>query len=277
MPVADRVYHCFFRSPWLLCLLALVSTQFSTVIGSSSQRQYTGEIGGTVTFQCPRKDDQNRSIRLLYFQKGDKFVNGFYATKPVDGTWENTIFDRQSSTLQILKLNTSHIGNYQCHIMYSDDGSEIKHEIYLTVTAPYSKPAVTKSCKEENGVLGCHVTCSSHDGYPRQEIQWKTDQIANVKHQTINPITELFNISSTVYFNCSSGEQQLSCFVGNTTSDTFSVCKYVVQVDFSNTYVIIAVVLVVIVVVSVVLFLKLKKENEGKDKVDSYQSITINH
>ena len=102
--------------------------------GSSSQRQYTGEIGGTVTFQCPWKDDQNRSIQLLYFQKGDKFVNGFYATKPVENTWENTIFDRQSSTLQILNLNTSHIGNYQCHIMYSEDGSEIRHEIYLNVT-----------------------------------------------------------------------------------------------------------------------------------------------
>ncbi|KAM4567195.1 T-lymphocyte activation antigen CD86-like isoform 1-T1 [Odontesthes bonariensis] len=265
----------FLRSPRLrLCQLALVLTQFLTVIGNSSKHHYTEEIGGNVTFQCPRKDDQNRILKFLYFQQGNVFINGFHDTKPVGNIWPNTIFDRDSSTLQMLNLNISHIGDYQCIIMYSDDGNNIEYEIYLNVTAPYSKPSVTSSCKEENGVLGCQVTCSSHDGYPRQQIQWKTHPPTNVNHQIIknnsdsHPITELFNISSTVYINCSSREQKLSCFVGNTTSDTFSVCPPVVQPDHSNTYVISAVIVVVLVlvVVVVVLCLKLKKRKEGPEE-----------
>ena len=98
--------------------------------------------------------------------------------------------------------------------------------------ASYSKPNVTQSCK---GVR-CWVTCASYGGYPGTEVAWKIHGSANTNSQLLkvenntqvpSPSTMLVNSTSTVFFNCSNREMgNLSCSVGNVTSNWFSVCEY---------------------------------------------------
>ncbi|CAG6004638.1 unnamed protein product [Menidia menidia] len=266
------------KSQNLLCLMVPLVLAVNLPTGSPTQAEYNGEFGGYVTFHCPVKE--NRRVKLLYFQRGDIFINGYHATKEIHDTWQNTKFDLKTSTIQMFDLNVSHSGPFQCKIMYSDYESPEDFEIYLKVTANYSKPSVERICEEKNNVMGCHVTCSSHDGYPRKEIQWKDHQTLNDSHQIVtiressdaNATTKLFNISSTAYFNCSSGEQKLSCSVGDITSDIFKVCAPTIPPDYVNLYVILALAVIVLLGIVLIVYItisQLKKMRVSAPKEDT--------
>ncbi|KAG8002083.1 hypothetical protein GBF38_012429 [Nibea albiflora] len=126
----------------------------------------------------------------------------------------------------MFNLNISHSGVYECHVKYPKK-DPLSINVYLNVTAKYTKPEVKKNCND----LMCMVTCSSYGGYPRNSITWSvpgsqkvwTEMDSNV---TDDPNTMRKNISSTVHFNCSNGElQHIRCSVGEVTSDMFSVCS----------------------------------------------------
>ncbi|XP_035011262.1 uncharacterized protein LOC118106660 isoform X2 [Hippoglossus stenolepis] len=220
--------HLSNRGPSLL-LLALVCTVTFSLTESAEPIPLRGEVGGNVTFQCPV--DNHRTISFFYFQHGDLFLNGYHAKKEIDSPmWENTRLDRNRTHVHMCRLNISHTGMYKCIIQYNDH-SITESVIQLTVTASYSKPNVTQSC---DGVR-CFVTCAFYGGYPGRKVAWEVhgsrntnSQLWNVENNTQvpSPSTMLVNSTSTVYFNCSHGEMgNLSCSVGNVTSNWFSVCK----------------------------------------------------
>lgn len=96
--------------------------------------ELTGKVGGEVTFHCPV--DKQKTLTILYFQKGDDFVNGYYASKDASKTaWRNTRLDLNKSTVHMSNLKPSHGGDYKCIIMYSGKiQMEPDVELRLTVT-----------------------------------------------------------------------------------------------------------------------------------------------
>lgn len=71
----------------------------------------------------------------------------------------------------------------------------------------------------------------SYNGFPGTEMMWDVPgsqmwKVVNKSERTDNS-TMMVNSSSTAHFNCSTGElRYLSCYVGDVTSDLFSVCEY---------------------------------------------------
>ncbi|KAG7479201.1 CD276 antigen-like [Solea senegalensis] len=221
-----------------------------------------GEVGGNVTFRCPV--NKTRTIIFIYFQSGDKFVNGYHTIrdKEMPEPWGNTKMDRNKAHIDMIRLNISHNGVYRCIIRYNDNNTPEVHNIKLAVTANYSKPSVETTC--DDGNLGCVVTCSSHGGYPKTKMKLITPESGNSSTQVFkevksshvsSPDTMLFNSSSTTYINCTSGQwKYLSCSVGEATSHTFSVCEPKRVPESNNQTLIIAfVVMAVIICVTIVI------------------------
>ncbi|XP_041849924.1 uncharacterized protein LOC121645500 [Melanotaenia boesemani] len=258
----------FQKARVLLCFLLLLDlTSTSPLKGSDHQNFFEGEVGGNVTLHCPV--DKNKNVTFMYLQrlniptKEVHFVNGYHISKTLTFFWENSRLNRNNSSVLISNLNVSHIGTYECAIRYNDE-DVIKTFLQLNVTAPYKKPIVTNSCKEENGVSGCHVTCTFHDGFPENRIQWDKEPVNGSAKTHItegsteeDPITKLFNISSTAYINCSGGERMVSCSVGGVTLNTSLVCPSKV-IPFTP-YVVVAVIVIVPVLVLVVVYLMCRK------------------
>ncbi|KAM3615360.1 uncharacterized protein V6R79_000932 [Siganus canaliculatus] len=82
------------------------------VAGTAPLIHLKGEVGGNVTFHC--RSAKDRTVKFLYFQKGDIFVNGYHATKEVNNTWNNTRVDRNASTVHMENLNISHADHNLC-------------------------------------------------------------------------------------------------------------------------------------------------------------------
>ncbi|XP_040903012.1 junctional adhesion molecule A [Toxotes jaculatrix] len=265
-------YFRFPRTPrlsiWLLALVWIVTSGLS-VTERNPPIHLRGEVGGNVTFHCPVAN--NEKITLFYFQNHTTFINGYHISKTITRSkWENTRLDRSETSVHMYGLNVSHSGEYQCIIQYSGKTNIEETSIYLSVTANYSKPTITKS--HDRG--SCYVTCTSHGGYPSTKVTWNVSVPGNVSSQVwkiVNssnvpsPSTMLFNSSSTAYFNCSNGElTHLSCSVGDVTSDMFSVCSsskpdgpgWVIVVAASSA-------VAVFILVALLLFLKHRKKQKG--------------
>ncbi|XP_031153082.1 uncharacterized protein LOC116048248 isoform X2 [Sander lucioperca] len=223
--------HCnprYFLNPRLsFQLLALVGTLTWHILVTecAALNQLRGEVGGNVTFHC---SVANQELKFLYLQKGEIFVNGYYESKDTSQlAWKNTIMDHDKTTMHMYNLNVSHRGEYQCLFQYSGSSATQKQVIHLSVTANYSKPALTVRYSDENH-HSCLVTCASHCGYPGNKVTWNVpeSQMWNVLNSSemSDPKTMMVNSSSTAYFNCSNGATSISCSVGNVSSDKFSVC-----------------------------------------------------
>ncbi|XP_035479755.1 CD276 antigen isoform X1 [Scophthalmus maximus] len=259
-------------SPRLLALVCTVAFAFS-VTESADPLHIRAEAGGNVTFRCPA--DEKRRPAFFYFQIGHIFVNGYYASKNINTSWENTRVEPNRTHVHMYRLNISHSGDYLCIIQYNGSNTITEVPIKLTVTAPYSKPAVTTSCSEENLGLSCFVTCASHGGYPVSKMTWNIPVSRNASSQmwrVVNssevpsPSTMMFNSSSTAYFNCSDGMlEYVSCSVGNVMSNLFSVCAPKVKPkSFTPVIITAACALVVVVLIIVGLLLRrCKKRNTG--------------
>ncbi|XP_044210968.1 T-lymphocyte activation antigen CD86 [Thunnus albacares] len=255
-----------FRNQWLSLrplTLVLAVIGFFSVTESVVQTSLRGEVGQNVTFHCP--SEKQRTIKLFYFQRDNKFVNGFHALKNVPEPWENTRLNK--TAVQMFNLKVSHSGNYDCIIQYSDNQFAPTH-IHLSVTANYSKPNVTISCDKNHG-YSCLVICASQGGYPQRKMRWSGAVTGNTSSQmwkvlnsseVPDPNTMLFNSSSTASFNCSYGEQKfLSCSVGNVTSELFNVCVPQEPADNSDDHSMIARVAAICAVVVVVIGLMFLK------------------
>nr|XP_057936108.1 programmed cell death 1 ligand 1 isoform X1 [Doryrhamphus excisus] len=213
MMVSSRVSLHFINKSRLHQLLAV----FLTVIwlsGSTALIQLTREIGENVTISCPV---ERQKIKFFYLQKAQVFVNGFHASKKIEKKWENTNVVRGNATVQMLHLNASHNGDYDCHIQYDGRENVSSTVIHLSVTARYSKPKITMSCDDNI----CLVTCASHGGYPLANLTWNDVdhnssqwwKVLNVSEER-DPDTWLYNTSSTSSFNCSDvKKRQISCCV----------------------------------------------------------------
>ncbi|XP_037335855.2 T-lymphocyte activation antigen CD80 isoform X1 [Pungitius pungitius] len=205
-------------------LLVWITTWHTDVTGAASNH-YRGEVGGNVTFGCPVH--KQRTLALLYIQKGDTFVNGYYATQNVSGAWDNTRVDLDKTTVFMYNLKPSHDGDYQCIIQYSDQ-KKIEHvQLHLTVTANYSRPTLTGHCSDTTHSSSCLVRCASHGGFPDSEVTWHAPGSLKVMNNSKmrDPDTTTFNISNAAYVNCSDfPPTSLRCSVGNVMSDVFSVC-----------------------------------------------------
>ncbi|KAM9359398.1 uncharacterized protein ABDE67_002515 [Symphorus nematophorus] len=222
------------RISFLLLALILTMTWDFSVTGNTQTPliQLRGEAGGNVTIHCPF--EEHRTIISFYFQKTtntkeEVFVNGYHVSRNMSEvqTWENTQVDYGVTTVYMLNLNISHSGDYRCLIRYQSGIGFVETKVHLSVTANYSKPKVTTTCD----VLFCQVTCASHGGYPQTKITWSESENPMLRVENSSemrdPVTMMFNSSSTAYFNCSKGEMKhLSCSVGDVTSDLFSVCGY---------------------------------------------------
>ncbi|XP_047449230.1 uncharacterized protein LOC125013013 [Mugil cephalus] len=217
-------------SPWCYSLqLALFFTMTWLFSVTDSQIQLRGELGGNVTFHCPVN---NKPLNFLYLQRGNNFVNGYYAERNITQTWENTKVDRKEAAVHMFGLNISHNGQYSCHFRYHGNDQVTDANIHLRVTARYSKPVVTGICDDNNHSQSCMVTCTSHGGYPRSQVTWyepsgnTSSQMWKVLNnsEVPSPVSLVYNSSSTVLVNCSSGSLTFTCSVGDVTSDRLSVC-----------------------------------------------------
>ncbi|XP_035984984.1 butyrophilin subfamily 1 member A1 [Fundulus heteroclitus] len=261
--------------PRLLCLLLLVLkiTGLSSVdTGRSDPIQYKGMVGGNVSFYCPV--DKTKKLTLLYFQKPSKptvFLNGYYSTKPIKTTQNNTKLDLNKTIMYMFDLKLSDSGDYECYYMYANTNmvKPARVEMHLTVTALFSKPVITKTCDERNGYpLDCHVKCESHNGLPKKQIKWNVpgnssrDLLKEARTDEVPSNAGLVNISSTAYFNCSVDNLTVSCSVDGFTSDNISVCPSKPPPDKpgpSIVHVAAGVVCTLVVVLSLVLYITLRK------------------
>ncbi|XP_060929757.1 uncharacterized protein LOC133003942 [Limanda limanda] len=265
------------RGPSLL-LLALALTVTFSLTESDKTIQLSGEVGGNVTFQCPV--DDKRTISLFYVQRHEEFVNGYYGERDMDlHKWQNTRLDRKRTHVHMYRLNISHTGMYTCLIQYNNDQVIKASSIQLNVTASYSKPNVTQSCD----AAGCSVTCAFYGGYPGNNVTWKIHGSRNNHSQLLNvvnntqvpsPSTMLVSSTSTVYFNCSHREiRNLSCSVGNVTSDWFPVCdrKPEVEPNSHNPIIIVVAVCAVLLSLSVgaALWCRHKKRQTDREKKEN--------
>ncbi|XP_026154805.1 CD276 antigen-like isoform X1 [Mastacembelus armatus] len=273
--------NCCLTPGLSVLLLALVWTgAMAFVTESTAPIQLTGEIGGNVTFHC--NFDKQKNVEFMYFQKGDTFVNGFHNSKPLPETWKNTKINKGSSeiTVDMKELNITHEGQYMCHIKYTGEKPG-KTPIELRITAKYSKPTITISC---NGG-SCLVTCASHGGFPETEMMWTVPVKGNtsshiwkvVNSSKVRNQDKMFNSSSTAYFNCTNREQEnLSCAVGEVSSDMFSVCTS----ESPSTSPVIAAaicsILVVAIMVALTVFCKCKKRKRGPAAEDVAREWRVN-
>lgn len=87
-----------------------------------------------MTFHCPVA--KHRKLNLLYFQRGEVFVNGYYASRNTSHlAWGNTRVGHNKTTMEMYNLNLSHSGDYQCHFRYIDSHSaEPAISLHLSVT-----------------------------------------------------------------------------------------------------------------------------------------------
>ncbi|XP_070762480.1 T-lymphocyte activation antigen CD86 isoform X2 [Enoplosus armatus] len=267
--MAPRCNPQFLNLKLSLRLLAVLNMMWhSSVTEVAAQIQLTGEVGGNVTFRCPVA--KPTPIKLFYLQKGQVFVNGYYASKNIeDKAWENTKLDRNKTTVHMNSLNISHSGDYQCHII-SDSHTQPATVIHLTVTASYSKPKATMDCRDG---LSCTVTCASH-GYPGDKMMWnvtgsqKDESWKVVNRSEMNdPYTMMVNSSSTANFNCSNGELKFSCFVGDVTSNMFSVCTPLDPEELKDNVIVAAMCAVVVISFIMVILLlcwKCRKGQKGR-------------
>lgn len=95
------------------------------------------------------------------------------------------------------------------------------YTLSLSNPAKYSQPNLT--------VIDGSLTCTSHGGYPKAQITWNPPGRLEVTENRAveDPYTSLFNLSSSAKLNCSSGRvENVSCSVGNLTSDTILICEY---------------------------------------------------
>nr|XP_057936109.1 programmed cell death 1 ligand 1 isoform X2 [Doryrhamphus excisus] len=279
MMVSSRVSLHFINKSRLHQLLAV----FLTVIwlsGSTALIQLTREIGENVTISCPV---ERQKIKFFYLQKAQVFVNGFHASKKIEKKWENTNVVRGNATVQMLHLNASHNGDYDCHIQYDGRENVSSTVIHLSVTARYSKPKITMSCDDNI----CLVTCASHGGYPLANLTWNDVdhnssqwwKVLNVSEER-DPDTWLYNTSSTSSFNCSDvKKRQISCCVGDVTSDVLSVC---VPKDPPNISIPIGLgigigigIFSMLGLALVLLVRKRKKENKNKEAGDPKENIPL--
>ncbi|XP_034024634.1 CD276 antigen-like [Thalassophryne amazonica] len=203
-----------------------------------SNQQHRGEVGGKLTLYC--SSNKHKEIKLFYLQRNSgqhnvEFVNGFYENRNISNTWPGTTLDRNNTSVHFHNLKVSNNGNYQCIIVYKDEGkSEETHRVF--VTAPYSKPTVSVNCSDESHSYICMVTCSSHGGYPATKVTWNISVPVNhsgeawkvfSSSEVSDPNSKLVNSSSTAHFNCSNRvPQSFGCSVGIVISDTFTVCEY---------------------------------------------------
>ncbi|XP_049432279.1 uncharacterized protein LOC125888761 isoform X1 [Epinephelus fuscoguttatus] len=257
--------RCFLNRKFpLQLLIVLTMTTHLADTETGAPVELKGEVGGNVTLQCPV--DRERPLIFLYFQRGDIFVNGYHASKPLTNTWENTRVDRDM-TMHMEDLNVSHSGSYQCHIRYHDGQINLNHTVFhLSVTANYSKPTLTVNCGSENHRFSCWATCASHGGYPGTKVTWTIPESQTRRDvnntQIQDPHTMLVNSSSTAFFNCSNGKlTSLSCSVGGVTSEMFTVCTPKTTPETFSPYVITAAVcaVVVAIIIALVLWFKCKK------------------
>ncbi|XP_017286477.1 uncharacterized protein LOC108244624 [Kryptolebias marmoratus] len=252
-----------------LLVLVLIVTKPVNVAESSPRNYYEGVVGGNVTFYCPVGNPEK--LDLLYLQKGQTFINGYHCSNNITGTWPNTIMDLNHTAIHMFGLNLSNAGEYECHFRYLGSKDITSVKLHLMVTAPFGKPSITKTCKDNHNVQeGCYVTCASHNGYPSQKITWKTAHVnsptwkqPNNSEVLSSPTNKMLNISSTAYINCSSGEVNVSCSVGNITSDVISVCDPPPRTT-NNVLVIVAVVIILGISVGIALLcLIMKKRKRG--------------
>ncbi|XP_061576265.1 programmed cell death 1 ligand 1 [Cololabis saira] len=215
-----------------IALQAVLLVLFGILSESSIHIRYEVEVGGNVTIHCPV--EENREIDFLYLQTDKNgFVNGFHSIRPIENTWPNTEMALNNRAVVFYDVKISHSGIYYCIFDYKNNQRRTKEvPLSLSVIAPYSKPSVTSICSQDH--LYCHVTCASHDGYPRREMKWNVGQKMNVTShmwkvlnnsiEKSNSSTGLLSITGTAYFNCSNGELEYNCSVGNANSDNFLIC-----------------------------------------------------
>ncbi|XP_067102385.1 uncharacterized protein [Osmerus mordax] len=204
-----------------------------------------GVVGGEVTFRCI--SDPKEPLNCVYFNKiislKPEFINGYHQTmKPnIEKQFYNrTHVNAGQRAMTMLDVQPTDEGVYQCQIEYNNK-RRTEEYMNLTVTANYSKPVSSVVCREHDkshhgyGNQGsnsdCIATCSCHGGYPRHEVEWNSNLSLDQTWAVVLPgnwsqdrETKLFNITSTLVFNCTTDLQYLSCKCGGATSQKLSVC-----------------------------------------------------
>ncbi|XP_008423727.1 butyrophilin subfamily 1 member A1-like isoform X2 [Poecilia reticulata] len=290
--MASRIWHILLEQRLLLLLhLAVAITRLrSADAGHSPPTVYHRVVGENVTFYCPAA--QESQLQFLYFQKdvvGAKpiFFNGYHFSKPLPNRRPNTEMDQNHTKMHIYGLNLSDSGEYHCFYMYKDTASDdpIKIQIYLNVTAVFSKPEMTVKCKEESGVPSdCNVTCHSHNGLSGKWMEWNVTGNINKEMWKVllndeSPSRdELVSISSTANFNCCGDEVKVSCSVDRFTSETVSVCSSKVPPDPSykfNSAVIAAIVICSVFVFGLLLFWWWKNRTTGSVERNTVEEVIV--
>uniref|UniRef100_A0A3B4BBE6 CD80-like immunoglobulin C2-set domain-containing protein n=1 Tax=Periophthalmus magnuspinnatus TaxID=409849 RepID=A0A3B4BBE6_9GOBI len=219
-------------------LLQRVSHCNTTAFNTNKITPLRGHVGGEVVFQCFKPHEK---YKLLYLQRGEDFVNGYYESKSMSlyKPWPNSRVNKTQNAISLSTLNVSHAGQYTCYCE--------------STKANYSKPSIHHNCTDKKDQ--CLVWCSSHGGYPKNKIIWNVTTLEgppiammwrNDSFKEDNN-TQLFNISSMASFNCSTGKQNISCSVDGVSS-VLSVCEQEGSTDTAHANIILAVLCAVLII-----------------------------
>ncbi|XP_054883902.1 uncharacterized protein LOC129358786 [Poeciliopsis prolifica] len=283
--MASRIWHMLLKQSLLLHLAVMIIRLRSADGGHSPPAMYVGEVGGNITFYCPVAKES--ALEFLYFQKvvdGKAiFCNGYHFSKPLLNILPNTEMDQTHKCMHIYNLNLSDSGEYKCYYRCQDAEGEDPHEIqmYLNVTAYFSKPEMTVKCKEESGIPSeCNVTCRSHNGLPGKRMKWNVP--GNISMETWKILLndesysreELVSISSTANFNCVADEVKVSCSVDQFTSESVSVCSSKVPPNKFG-FAVIGATVCLVLVLGLVLIRCLRNRTTGSVEPNNVEEVVV--
>ncbi|KAI1893943.1 hypothetical protein AGOR_G00128850 [Albula goreensis] len=182
------------------------------------------EFGRSVVLPCNHQA-QGR-IRFMYMQtriKPPAVVAGFHkqGMKNIDAKFKNrTKLGPNGTWVELSNVTINDKGDYECIIQTETETENTRQfTINLDVTARYSVPVLTAATSNESaGDRVSVVSCSSSGGYPEESIVWTlppSSQWAEVNQSSMqNPVTKLFNVSSTIIIINCSYPFKLSCRLG---------------------------------------------------------------
>nr|XP_006628178.2 PREDICTED: T-lymphocyte activation antigen CD86-like isoform X2 [Lepisosteus oculatus] len=256
-------------------------------------------VGGNIDLPCTSQKNGSE-IKFLYMQKyaneDPLFVNGIHkerSTKEqISPVFRNrTSLNEFSKTVNLWDIRITDEGMYDCIIMYYPD-VQVSSKFWLTVLVNYSTPVLTVPMNSSGNSTGAgcliEITCSSSGGYPQKNIKWNlhgNESSLEKVNESIreDPVTRLFNISSTISVNAS-GPINVSCSVGEETSPEYEACMVKIHppdppTDDNSLHIAVALIGLFVIILITVLANKMKNRQvhlqEGDTHRNEHESIVL--